>query len=206
MRRHSGAFRSRAISGVRLTGLGFQLQRVEYRGFIQFLCQCKGASGILPRRPVARGCVLTSRLRLAPYHPVGIEGDPGVGGTHVYIHFGGCGASLSFRLGCASVKWQFLCGGLLAVSAFLGVLLTDDTVPVDDLRLALEVIQASLLYFWVSHSSRSQNNMPRNIGPAKSCTVGHPHVDIPDEGAGQVAHLAKASAKEVSGHMVLPEL
>ena len=48
--------------------------------------------------------------------------------------------------------------------------------------------------------------MPRDVAPAESCTVGHPHVDILDEGVGQVAHLAKASAKEVSSHVVLPEL
>ena len=127
--------------------LGFQLQRVEYRGFIQFLCQCKCAGGILSGHPVVCGGVLTSRLRLAPYHPVGIEGDPSIGETHIHVHFGGRGASLSFHSGCTSVKWQFLCSSLLAVSVFLGVLPTDDVVLVDDLRLVLEVIQASRSVF-----------------------------------------------------------
>ena len=134
-------------------------------------------------------------LRFASHHPVGVERDPSVGRTHVHIHFRGRGAGLSFCPCRVSIKRQLLGGSLLAVSAFLGMLAANDPVPVNDLRFALEVVQACgmvllglpLVQMFVGElisNVEPQHSLSCDILPAKSCVVGQPDVDIPYDSVG----------------------
>ena len=44
------------------------------------------------------------------------------------------------------------------------------------------------------------------IVPPKSHAVGHPHINVPDEGVGQLACLMEAAPIQMASHVILPKL
>ena len=44
------------------------------------------------------------------------------------------------------------------------------------------------------------------IVPPKSRAVGHPHINVPDEGVGQLAHLMEAAPILMASHVILQKL
>ena len=48
--------------------------------------------------------------------------------------------------------------------------------------------------------------MCSNIVPPKLGAVGHPHVNVPDEGVGQIARLMEAAPIQMASHVILSKL
>ena len=99
----------------------------------------------------------------------------------------------------------------------LFVLLFDDTGPVHCFSVSLKVIEGDcpgLLgfpFFQVFLSEpvpyvEPQGGMCSHIVPPKSHAVGHPHVNVPDEGIGQITHLMEAAPIQMVSHAILPKL
>ena len=158
---------------------------------------------------------MTCKLCFIPQDPVGVEGDSCIGGTHV--HFSGCGTGLPFRTSRSSFRWQLLCGCLLTISACLVVLLLDDAGHVNCFSVSLQVIEGDCLeilgfpFFQVFLGElvpyvEPQGGVCSHIVPPKSCAVGHPHVNVSDEGVGQIAHLMEAAPIQMASHVILPKL
>ena len=142
------------------------------------------------------GRVLSGRLCFASHHPVGVERDPGVGRTHVHVHLCGRGASLSFHPCRASIKGQLLGGGLLTVGVLFGMLVANNPVPVNNLRFALEVVQACgmvllglpLVQMFIGElisNIEPQHSLSCDVLPAESCVVRQPDIDILYDSAGK---------------------
>ena len=154
-------------------------------------------------------------LCFVPHDPVGVEGDSCVGRTHV--HFCGHGTGLSFHASHSSFRQQLLCCCLLTVGACLVILPLDDAGPVDYFSVSLEVAEGGrpalldlpflqvFLCELVPHVE-PQGGMRSHIAPSKLHTVGHPHVNVPNQGGCQTTSLAKAASIQMVSHVVLPKL
>ena len=149
------------------------------------------------------------------HDPVGVEGNSCVGGTH--IHFSGRGAGLPFFVNRLSFRRQLLCGCLLTISTCLVILLLDDAGPVHCFSVSLEVIEGDcpeLLgfpFFQVFLGElvpyvEPQGGVCSHIVPPKLCAVGHPHINVPDEGVGQIARLLKVAPIQMASIVILPKL
>ena len=161
------------------------------------------------------GRVTACGLCFVSHDPVGVEGDSCIGRTH--IHFSGRGAGLPFHMSHSSFRRQLLCSYLLTIGACLVILPLDDAGPVDYFSVSLEVIEGSgpaLLGFpflqvflceLVSHVE-PQGGVCSHIAPTESRTVGHPYVNVPDQGVGQITHLMEAASIQMTGHVILPKL
>ena len=117
----------------------------------------------------------------------------------------------------SSFRQQLLCGYLLTIGMCLVILLLDDTGPVHFFSVPLEVIEGScpeLLgfpFFQVFIGKlvpyvEPQGGVCSHIVPPKSHAVGHPHVNVPDEGVGQLARLTEAALIQMASHVILPKL
>ena len=51
-----------------------------------------------------------------------------------------------------------------------------------------------------------QGGMCSHIVPPKSRAVGHPQVNVPDEGVGQLTRLMEVAPIQMASHMILPKL
>ena len=158
---------------------------------------------------------MTCRLCFIPQDPVGVDGDSCISGTHV--HFSGRGTGLPFRASRSSFRWQLLFGCLLTIGMCLVVLLLDDAGPEHCFSVPLEVIEGSCLellgfpFFQVFLGElvpyvEPQGGVCSHIVPPKLRTVGHPHINVPDEGVGQLAHLTKVAPIQMASHVILPKL
>ena len=114
-------------------------------------------------------------------------------------------------------RWQLLCGCLLTIGTRLVILLLDDVGPVHCFSVSLEVIEGDCLellgfpFFQVFFGElvlyvKPQGGMCSHIVPPKSCAVGHPHINVPDEGVGQLARLTEAALIQMVSHVILPKL
>ena len=154
---------------------------------------------------------MTCRLCFIPHDPVGVKGDSCIGGTHV--HFSGHGAGLPFHASCSLFRRQLLCSCLLTIRACLVVLLLDDA----GLSVSLEVIEGNcpeflgFPFFQVFLGElvpyvEPQGGVCSPTVLTKLHAVGHPHVDVPDEGVGQLARLMEAAPIQMASHVILPKL
>ena len=204
MGRRPWAFSSQVLRGIQLAGLGVPLQGVEDGFHIELFLQRQLTGGAFLWCPVRRGCIVTWGLRAMSQNPVGVKGDSGIGRAHV--HFGGCGAGLPLRALSTSFGWPLLCGCFFAVSTLLVVPFGEDAVPVDKLRLTLQVVEARrsvflcLPFLDIFFAELVPQIQPKarvhcHIRPPEPRAVGHPDVYIRYQGAGQTAHSARATAK-----------
>ena len=120
-------------------------------------------------------------------------------------------------MSCPSFRRQLLCGCLLTIGACLVILLLDDAGPVHCLSVSLEVIEGNypeflgFPFFQVFLGElvpyvEPQGGVCSHIVPPKSRAVGHPHVNVPDEGVGQLARLMEAAPIQMASHVILPKL
>ena len=114
-------------------------------------------------------------------------------------------------------SWQLLCGCLLTIGACLVVLLLDDVGPVHCFSVSLEVIEGGcpeLLGFPFFQMFlgelvlyvKPQGGVCSHIVPPKLHAVGHPHVNVLDEGVGQFTQLTEVAPIQMASHVILPKL
>ena len=120
-------------------------------------------------------------------------------------------------MSCSSFRWQLLCDCLLTIGACLVVLLLDNAGPVHCFSVSLEVIEGdcpALLgypFFQVFLSElvpyvKPQGGMHSHIVPPKSRAVRQPHINVPDEGVGQITRLMEEAPIQMASHVILPKL
>ena len=116
-----------------------------------------------------------------------------------------------------SFRQQLLCSCLLTISACLVVLLLDDMGPVHCFSVSLEVIEGGcpeLLgfpFFQVFLGElvpyvKPQGGVCSHKVPPKSRALGHPHINVLDEGVGQLTRLTEAAPIQIVSHVILPKL